>query len=172
MTRTALFLILLAPTVALADPTGPEVMAKLDQSLNAFKDVTFENKLLVKQPDGQAREFSFTTIQKVPDKRLVRFSSPGDVKGMGVLIESKDTMYVFLPGFQRVRRMGTHIKNQSFMGSDFSFEDMSEIAYGNSYRPRLLDADDKHWILELRAKPGLDLEYPMIKMWVDKLVLQ
>ena len=34
-----------------------------------------------------AREYGFTTFQK-GDKRLVRFNSPGDVKGMGVLIEN------------------------------------------------------------------------------------
>ena len=35
------------------------------------------------RPSGQAREIDFTTFQKVPDKRLVRFSSPGDLEGHG-----------------------------------------------------------------------------------------
>src|SRR4051812_31574984 len=109
----------LVPTVALADPKGQEVLGKVDKMMNNFSDGVFESKLLVKTPDGSNREYGFTTFQKSPDKRLVRFTSPGDVKGMGVLIESAETMYVFLPGFQRVRRMGTHIKNQTFMGSDF-----------------------------------------------------
>jgi outer membrane lipoprotein-sorting protein len=155
-----------------ADPSAGALLAQIDHAMNSFRDGVFELKLRLKQPDGKTREYAFTTYQKVPNKRLVRFSAPGDVKGMGLLVENLETMYVFLPGFQRVRRMGTHVKNQSFMGSDFSFEDMSEIAYGNSYVPRLLDADDKSWIVELTAKRGLDLEYPTIKMWVDKVVLQ
>lgn len=159
----------LAPSVAFAaDPTGPELLAKIDAQLNAFKDGTFESKLLVKQPDGSSREFGFTTYQKVPDKRLVRFTAPGDVKGMGVLIENKETMYVFLPGFQRIRRMGTHVKNQTFMGSDFSFEDMSQTTFGATYEGKLASQDDKQYVLELSAKPGLDLEFPKVKLWVDK----
>jgi outer membrane lipoprotein-sorting protein len=155
-----------------AEPSAAELLAKIDYAMNSFRDAVFELKLLLKQPDGKTREYVFTTYQKVPNKRLVRFSAPGDVKGMGLLVENLETMYVFLPGFQRVRRMGTHVKNQSFMGSDFSFEDMSEIAYGNSYVPKLLGSDAKSWIVELTAKPGLDLEYPTIKMWADKVVLQ
>jgi outer membrane lipoprotein-sorting protein len=151
-----------------ADPSGPELLAKVDQALNAFSDAIFESRLRVKQPGGQAREYGFTTYQKVPDKRLVRFTSPGDVKGMGVLVESRETIYVFLPGFQRVRRMGTHVKNQTFMGSDFSFEDMSQISYGPAYDAKVAGSDDKSWILELSAKKGQDLEFPRIKLWADK----
>jgi outer membrane lipoprotein-sorting protein len=160
-------LIAAAPAWA-ADPTGPEILAKVDQALNAFKDAIFESKLRVKQPNGESREFGFTTYQKVPDKRLVRFTSPGDIKGMGVLVESRETIYVFLPGFQKVRRMGTHVKNQTFMGSDFSFEDMSQTSYAPSYDPKLVGQDERSWILELAAKPGQDLEFPRIKLWADK----
>lgn len=155
-----------------AEPSAADLLAKVDAALNAFHDATFESKLLLKQPDGKLREYSFTTYQKGKNKRLVRFSAPGDVKGMGVLVESADTMYVFLPGFQRVRRMGTHVKNQSFMGSDFSFDDMSDLVYGVIYEPRLVGADDKSWILELAAKPGVELDFPKIKLWADKVMFQ
>src|SRR4051794_10211502 len=133
MNRLIAFVALIPVFAHAGEPSGPEVLQKVDQQLNSFTDGVFESRLRVRTPDGQAREYGFTTYQKVPDKRLVRFTSPGDVKGMGVLVENKETMYVFLPGFQRVRRMGTHIKNQTFMGSDFSFEDMSQISFGSSY---------------------------------------
>jgi outer membrane lipoprotein-sorting protein len=151
-----------------ADPTGPEILLKVDKALNAFTDGTWESKLLVKTPDGQSREFGFVTYQKNPDKRLVRFTSPGDVKGMGVLVENRETMYVFLPGFQRVRRMGTHIKNQTFMGSDFSFEDMSQTTFGAIYEAKLVGQDDASYQLELSQKPGMDLEFPKVKISISK----
>ena len=60
-------------------------------------------------------------IQKGTTKRLVRFLAPGDIKGMGMLVESADTMYALLPAFgNRVRRLGTHQVSQSFMGSDLA----------------------------------------------------
>jgi outer membrane lipoprotein-sorting protein len=87
---------------------------------------------------------------------------------MGVLVEDKDTMYVYLPGFQKVRRVGTHVKNQTFMGSDFSYEDMSITRYGAVYDAKLIGQDDKQWEIELAVKPGVEIEYPRVKMWVLK----
>jgi outer membrane lipoprotein-sorting protein len=161
-------LALLIPTIASADPKGMEYLGKVDHMMNNFSDGVFESKLLVKTPDGSSREYGFTTYQKVPDKRLVRFSAPGDVKGMGVLVENKDTMYVFLPGFQRVRRMGTHIKNQTFMGSDFSYEDMSQTVFSPFYEANVEKEDDKTVTLDMKQKAGTETEFPHVKMVVDK----
>lgn len=171
--RYLVTLVLLATaTAARAATTGPAVLAEVDQAMNSFKDATFESKLRVIEPSGQAREYSFTTYQKVPDKRLVRFSAPGDVKGMGVLAENKDVMYVFLPGFQKVRRVGTHVRNQTFMGSDFSYEDMSNSRYSPSYEATLLKESPKGWELALTVKKGQEQEFPRLRMWVDKTARQ
>lgn len=156
---------------AIADG-GPDVLTKVDNAMNNFTDGEFESKLLIREPSGQAREIGFTTFQKVPDKRLVRFSSPGDLKGMGVLVENKDVMYVFLPGFQKVRRVGTHVKAQTFMGSDFSYEDMSLSRYSPTYDAKLVKEDANSWELELNVKPGQEIEYPRVHMWVDKKAQQ
>jgi outer membrane lipoprotein-sorting protein len=154
----------LVPSVALADPKGQEILGKVDKMMNNFSDGVFESKLLVKEGTG-AREYGFTTYQKSSGKRLVRFSSPGDIKGMGVLVENAETMYVFLPGFQRVRRMGTHIKNQTFMGSDFGFEDMSQTVFSPNYDANVVSDDGKAAVLELTAKK--DMEYPKLRMTID-----
>jgi outer membrane lipoprotein-sorting protein len=155
-----------------AEPTGAELLAKVDTAMNNFTDGQFDSKLLVKEPNGQAREFLFTTYQKVPEKRLVRFSSPGDVKGMGVLVENRETMYVFLPGFQKIRRVGTHVKNQTFMGSDFAYEDMSLTSYSPTYDAKLVGQDAKSYELELAVKPKAEAEFPRIHLTVDKTSMQ
>jgi len=160
--------LLLPLSAAAAEPTGPEILAKVDAQLNAFNDAIFESKLLVKQADGKAREYQFVTYQKVPEKRLVRFLAPGDVKGMGMLVENRDTMYVYLPGFQKIRRLGTHVKNQSFMGSDVGFDDMSQTTFGATYDAKLVGSQGDSWQLELTQKSGLDLEFPKMRMWIDK----
>jgi outer membrane lipoprotein-sorting protein len=166
--RAIIACLLVSATAYAADPTGAEVLGKVDAALNAFKDGTFESKLLVKQPDGKAREYQFITYQKNPDKRLVRFLAPGDVKGMGFLVESRETMYAFLPGFQKIRRLGTHVKNQTFMGSDVGFDDMSQTSFGNTYEAKGLTADGDKWVIDLAQKSGMDLEYPRMKLTVAK----
>jgi hypothetical protein len=77
-------------------------------------------------------------------------------------------MYVYLPGFQRVRRMGTHVSKQSFMGSDFSSEDMAQLELAQSYDAKAAGGDDKAWVLDLQLKAGKQAEFPRLKMWVDK----
>jgi len=156
-----------AASAVAGDPTGQEILVKADTQLNAFKDGTFESKLVMKQSDGSAREYGFTTFQKNPDKRLVRFTSPGDVKGMGVLIENAETMYVYLPGFQRIRRMGTHIRNQTFMGSDFGFDDMATLSFASAFNAKLVGQTAEQYELELMPKIK-EIEYGKLKLWVNK----
>jgi outer membrane lipoprotein-sorting protein len=73
---------------------------------------------------------------------------------------------VYLPEFKRVRRMGTHVNNQQFGGSDFSAEDMAQTSYAGSFEPKLVGEDAQSWILELTAKAPREL--PRVKMWVHK----
>ncbi len=159
------------PAAPVKSLTGAEVLARLDKAINAFKDAVWDCKLRVKEASGQWRELLFTTYQKAPGKRLVRFTG-GENKGMNVLVESADTVYVYLPDFKRVRRMGTHVKNQNFGGSDFSSEDMSQTSFSGTFDAKVVGEDAAAWILELTQKPGLDLEFPRVKMWVGKVTEQ
>jgi outer membrane lipoprotein-sorting protein len=64
------------------------------------------------------------------DKILMVFQSPRDVAGTGYLSfsyddESKDEdMWLYLPAMRRVRRITGSGKGDSFMGTDFTYEDM------------------------------------------------
>ena len=127
------------------------------------------DKMVVKAANGSVeREVEFTTKQKGNQKRLVRFLSPGDIKGMGFLLEGPGVMYAKLPAFgNRIRRLGTSQMNQSFMGSDLTSEDMSAIDYGPSYTAKLGGTDGSLTVLELQLKPGKTSEFPRLKMWVN-----
>src|SRR4051812_20065079 len=99
----AFALVAAAPAAAdAAEPTAADVLQMTDKAHGGFVDLTTDSKLIVREP-GQTtgREYQFLTISRGNDKRIVRFLAPGDVKGMGMLVESRDTMYAFLPGFQR-----------------------------------------------------------------------
>lgn len=161
-------LALLWSSGALAQAGGDDLLKKVDQQANNFKDATFHFKMRIKEANDQAREIEFVSKQKGTQKRIVRFLSPGDIKGMGMLIENADTMYALLPAFNnRVRRMGTHAKNQSFFGSDLAGEDMSAIEFNQTYAAKAGGAEGEQTILELQVKPGKEAEFPRLKMWVD-----
>lgn len=162
------------PVPAAAAPSAPaetadSLLLRVDKQGTSFKDALFRFKMRIKEPDGSAREIEFSTTQKGV-KRLVRFLAPGDVKGLGILVESPEVTYAMLPAFgNRVRRLGTHQLNQSFMGSDVSNDDMATVEFASSYSPKLSGGEGGDSILDMQLKPGKRSECARLKMWVNIL---
>src|SRR3954469_18144784 len=62
------------------------------------------------------------------DRLLIRFTYPNDIKGTGFLVwehpASEDERFLYLPSLGRVRRIAGSEAQESFVGSDFSYEDI------------------------------------------------
>ena len=62
------------------------------------------------------------------DKNLFVFDEPRDVEGTAFLIHSHkveaDDQWLYLPALKRVKRISSSNRSGSFMGSEFSYEDM------------------------------------------------
>jgi hypothetical protein len=62
------------------------------------------------------------------DRRLIRFSYPNDIRGTSFLVwehpSSEDERFLFLPSLGRVRRITGSETQDSFVGSDFTYEDI------------------------------------------------
>jgi hypothetical protein len=83
---------------------------------------------------GQQRVRSNSTLIKlqpngIDSKFLVRFSSPADIKGTGFLqvehSDGDDDLWIYLPALKKSRRLVANNKKDSFVGSDFSYGDVS-----------------------------------------------
>ena len=63
------------------------------------------------------------------EKKVIRFLSPADVKGTGLLTydyENKDDdMWLYMPALRKTRRIISSEKAKSFMGSEFSYADVA-----------------------------------------------
>jgi len=63
------------------------------------------------------------------EKKLVRFLSPAEVKGTGLLTydykDKDDDMWLYLPALRKTRRIVSSQKAKSFMGSEFSYADIT-----------------------------------------------
>ncbi|MCO4845348.1 MAG: outer membrane lipoprotein-sorting protein [Sulfurovum sp.] len=77
------------------------------------------------------------TIKKLEgnhgDKTLIEFSSPADVKGTILLthehLDKNDNQWLYMPGLKKTKRIVSRNKSGSFMGSEFSYEDLSSQHY-------------------------------------------
>jgi len=91
------------------------------------------------------------------EKRLLRFLSPADVKGTGLLVfdykEKDDDMWLFMPALRKTRRIVSSEKAKSFMGSEFSYADMT---------PPVLDEFTYEILSETEAEGTLCWEIEMV----------
>ena len=83
---------------------------------------------------GNERVRTIAQISKLSDdekteKRLIRFLEPADVKGTGLLTfdykEGDDDIWLYMPALRKTRRIVSSDKAKNFMGSEFSYADMT-----------------------------------------------
>lgn len=76
------------------------------------------------------------------DRSLTRFTYPNDINGTGFLVwenpDGDDERFLYLPSLGRVRRIAGSETQDSFVGSDFTYEDVGGREF-NDYTYTLLD---------------------------------
>jgi len=102
---------------------------ELDQGKDAISDMTME--LISKSGKSRVREIRSWSIERGDnDKSLMKFIKPSSVKGTGFLVwehkNKDDDQWLYLPAFKRIRRISSTEKNKSFMGTDFSYNDITQ----------------------------------------------
>ncbi|MDH5681732.1 MAG: outer membrane lipoprotein-sorting protein [Spirochaetota bacterium] len=108
------------------------------------------------------------------DYSLIRFVTPNDVKGTGLLTHehktSSDDQWLYLPARKRIKRISSDNKSGSFMGSEFSYEDMGgrEI---EKYRYKYIGEDSfegQDCFVTERYPTELSSGYTKMISWVRK----
>jgi hypothetical protein len=76
------------------------------------------------------------------DRSLIRFTYPNDIKGTAFLVweqpTADDERFLYLPSLGRVRRIAGSEAQESFVGSDFTYEDISGREF-DDYTYRMLE---------------------------------
>lgn len=161
MIQLATVMFLYASFGAGQDLSPREIMEKNEiQMTTRDEQSDFTMKLINKRGKERKRQvilFSKTDEQD-NDKTLIRFQSPANVKGVGLLsVEDGDRedQWLYLPALKRVRRISSSEKTDSFMGSDFSYEDIEQNDL-NDYEYTILREEvvDGVECFVIQSKPG------------------
>ena len=112
------------------------------------------------------------------DKSIITFLWPADVKGSKMLTHTHkkddDDQWLYLPALKRVKRISSSSKTGSFMGSEFSYEDLSsqEVEKYNFkwIRDEKIKGED-HWVVE-RYPKDKNSGYKKQVIWMSKKTLQ
>mgnify|MGYP003975399763 FL=1 len=183
MIRHAKILFLLISSFLLAQPSARSVMEKMDQIQKPMDVQTHLKMTLISLKNGKERRRSreLTSIEKryedgrYDKKSLLLFSQPKEVKGTGFLTWDKvgiapDDQWLYLPALKKVKRIRTNEKGRSFMGTDFSYEDLSGRDL-DADKYELLGVDIIHGTdcYKIRANPiEKGSQYSWRILWIDK----
>ena len=123
-------------------PETAESVARKAENRDIGRDGRFELKMRLfdRQQRVRERELSILTMRPRPagaepgaagsgDRVLIRFTYPNDIKGTAFLVwkhpGAADERFLYLPALARVRRIAGAESQDSFVGSDFTYEDIS-----------------------------------------------
>src|SRR5579862_4942118 len=121
------------------------------------------------------KKFDFSRIGSPGDsKTLIRFTDPREVRGVALLsIDHKGgsvQQWLYTPAIERVRPIAPRERSERFVGSDFTYEDISERVVDDFTYRMLNDSEtiDGHKTYKIEATPvSADRsQYKLLYVWV------
>ena len=177
----------------------PGEIARRVQDRDTGRDSRTLMRMKLFDRHGRSRERALTMLSlqgrgnpgaaaKAPDgdRLLIRFTFPNDIRGTGFLVwehpKAEDERFLYLPSLGRVRRIAGSEAQESFVGSDFSYEDIGgrefdEYTYAlvdenASWTPPAGGAPRPAWRLESRRKdPSADFPRVVTTVLKDSFVV-
>jgi hypothetical protein len=151
-----------------------EQIARRAQDRDTGRDSRAEMRMKLFDRHGRVRERAMTIVtlrgrdkpgaaKTAPDgnRLLIRFTYPNDIRGTGFLVwehpKTDDERFLFLPSLGRVRRIAGSEAQESFVGSDFTYEDIGGREFDDySYA---LESEHASWTgADGAARPAWRLE--------------
>ena len=126
------------------------------------------------QESRREMRMRFLEVPEEADKTLITFHFPRDIKGTGLLtfehIDKGDDQWLYLPALKRTKRIASENKSGSFVGSEFSYEDISSTK-PEKYSYKYLREDSLNgepvWVTE-RYPKFESSGYTKIVSWVNQ----
>ena len=163
-----------------ATPSPIEIM---QQSQLAFhypgEDMKAEVTMDLIDRDGDRRTRVMTMLrideaEGRDQKYFIYFYEPGDVRRMTFMVwkdpEQEDDRWIFIPAVDLVRRIAADDKRSSFVGSDFTYEDVSGRDVASDEHTLIREerlGDRDAYVVESQPKASTD--YTRRLSWIDKV---
>ena len=151
-------------------------IAEMIENRPAPDDLINQTVMILTNSKGKTRTHKMISKSKNgSEKQIIWFMEPKDDRGIAFLkIEHEnrdDEMRMWLPAFKKVRRISSKKKSDSFMGSDLSFEDLSNRRLNSNDYKRMKDAKwlgIDCYVLETVPKKESKSNYVRHVSWIDK----
>jgi hypothetical protein len=178
---SAVALLLLSPFVCPAQTPaekGRAIAEEADRRYCGYGDSTAHLRMVLRNRQGQVseRDLRVRSLEAADGTRsLCLFDSPADVKQTILLTHTHktqaDDQWLYLPALKRVRRIAAQNKSGSFVGSEFSYEDIAtHVMEKYTYqwlRDEVWDGQDCY-VIERRPTDPRESGYLRQIVWIDK----
>lgn len=164
--------ILLFSTGTVFALTVDEIMDKMEETAPDFTTQKTISEMILIDKDGkeEIREMVMFSQEGEDEKTstLMRFLSPNSVRGVTLLnIDDGEKIYLYMPAYDKPRRIASSSKGDEFMGTGLSYEDMSMDYKDKDYEKKLLEETDSEYIVEVLPTEE-DVSYEKIILHIDK----
>ncbi len=154
---------------AMAEMSAREIMQAVEDRDDGDNRVADMKMVLIdKNGDQRTRTIrSFDKDKGEDNQRIMFFTAPADVKDTAFLTydydayEKDDDQWLYLPALRKSKRIASSDKSGSFMGSDFSYSDMTRKNL-DAYDFKILKQGEvrgsKVWMIESNPKTEEEIE--------------
>jgi len=162
-------IILPVPVNAQGWPDGETILRKMDENMVSENQVV-ETTMIVHGRRG-SRTMTARSWIRGEEASFSEYLSPAREKGTKML-KLEDALWIYSPSTDRVIQIAGHMLRQSVMGSDLSYEDMTENQDFYSIYDASVVAEETLmerdcWVVQMDAVVE-DVAYHKRKVWVDK----
>ncbi|MBK7873224.1 MAG: outer membrane lipoprotein-sorting protein [Saprospiraceae bacterium] len=170
ITLLTLFLVSIFPMIAQNNLSAKEIVKKADDKLRGESNIA-EIKMTIVRPTWQ-REVTLKSWSLGDDYSLILVIAPARDKGTAFLKRDKE-IWNWQPTIDRTIKMPPSMMSQSWMGSDFTNDDLvRESSTVNDYNHKMLGSESVDgrdcYKIELIPKEDAAVVWGKIITWIDK----
>lgn len=147
-----------------------EIVKKSDEKFRGLSSYSVL-KMQIKRADW-SREMKIKAWSQGEDETLILITSPKRDQGI-TFLKKKNEMWNWQPTIQRVIKMPPSMMMQSWMGSDFTNDDLARQSSIVSDYSHKITGDDKIegrscYVIELKPKEDAPVVWGKVKLWISK----
>ncbi|HCG6166700.1 outer membrane lipoprotein-sorting protein [Vibrio parahaemolyticus] len=147
-----------------------DIVQKSDQAMrgkSSYSEATME----IVRPDW-TRSMTMKSWTKGTELSLVLVTAPAKDKGSASLKRHRE-MWNWVPSIERIIKIAPSMLSQSWMGSDFTNDDLiNQSSIVVDYQHALVGNDsfegDKVWVIEATVKPDAPVVWNKVTLWISQ----
>ena len=169
----ALLLLLVGRPAGAVDVT--DVLARMRRAAEPGRDMRAAVELVITNPQGERVRWTgqFYRLTGPPARRRLVLETPIDLRGVSITMQHAETgverTRVYLPFLRRVREITADMRGESFLGTDFNYEDLGfeELEY-EQHALRGEEKADGRACYRVESRPAHSWWYGRIVRCIDK----